>query len=274
MPHSGFSKKQASRTNSGAMAAERAGVTEDAVLGGRLVVRQPRKGHRVGHDAMLLAAACSARPGERLIELGAGVGAAGLAVARRVHGLALTMIEIDPALAALARENAERNGLAERTRVICLDVSALPEAFTAAGVSAGAADHVLMNPPFNAAHNPSPDRGRRLAHVGTLETPRRWVETAAWLLGPAGALTLIWRADGLDGVLAALADDFGGICILPIHPKPDAPAIRVVVRAVKETRAPLALLPGLVLNDGHGQPTPAAEAVLREGALLALAEIQ
>jgi tRNA1(Val) A37 N6-methylase TrmN6 len=256
------------------MGAERADVTEDAVLGGRLILRQPRKGHRVGHDAILLAAACSARPRERLIELGAGVGAAGLAIAHRVDDLALTMIEIDPALAALARENAERNGLAERARVVCLDVAASPEAFAAADISAGAADHVLMNPPFNAAHNPSPDRGRRLAHVGTPDTPRRWVETAAWLLRSGGILTLIWRADALDLVLATLADDFGGLCILPIHPKPDAPAIRVLVRAVKQGRAPLALLPGLVLTDGDGQPTPSAEAVLRAGALLALAKIQ
>src|SRR5262249_38723551 len=196
MRRGGFSKKQVSLTSFGPMGGERADVTEDAVLGGRLVMRQPRKGHRVGHDAMLLAAACSARPGERLIELGAGVGAAGLAVARRVHDLALTMIEIDPALAALARENAERNGLAERTRVVCLASAVVRAPSPAAGPPADAADHVLMTPPFNAAHNPSPDRGRRLAHVGTLETPRRWVETAAWLLGPAGALTLIWRADG------------------------------------------------------------------------------
>jgi tRNA1(Val) A37 N6-methylase TrmN6 len=256
------------------MGAERTDVTEDAVLGGRLLLRQSRKGHRVGHDAVLLAAACSARPRERLVELGAGVGAAGLAVARRVDGLALTLIEIDPALAALARENAERNGLAEHTRVVCLDVTGSPEAFAAGGISADAADHALMNPPFNAAHNPSPDRGRRLAHVGTLDTPRRWVETAAWLLRAAGVLTLIWRADALDLVLAALADDFGGVGILPIHPKPDTPAIRVLVRAVKQSRAPLAVLPGLVLTDGHGQPTPAAEAVLREGAVLALAETQ
>jgi tRNA1(Val) A37 N6-methylase TrmN6 len=256
------------------MGAEHAHVTEDAVLGGRLVLRQPRKGHRVGHDAILLAAGCSVRAGERLIELGAGVGAAGLAVARRVNDLALTLIEIDPALAALARDNAERNGLAERTHVVCLDVTASPEAFAAAGISAEAADHVLMNPPFNAAHNPSPDRRRRLAHVGTLDTPRLWVETAAWLLRPAGVLTLIWRADGLDAVLAALADDFGDIGILPIHPKPDAPAIRVLVRAVKQSGAPLALLPGLVLTNGDGRPTPAAEAILREGAVLALAETQ
>jgi tRNA1(Val) A37 N6-methylase TrmN6 len=258
--------------NCGPMGAERADLTEDAVLGGRLVLRQPRKGHRVGHDAILLAAACSARRGERLIELGAGIGAAGLAVARRVNDLKLTLIEIDPALAALARGNAERNGLAERTRVICLDVTASPADFAAAGLSHGEADHVLMNPPFNPKHNPSPDRDRRLAHASTDGTLRDWVETAASLLRPAGALSLIWRADGLDAVLAALAGAFGGLRILPIHPKPDAPAIRVLIRAVKESRRPLALLPGLVLADGNGQPTIAAEAVLREGAVLALAE--
>jgi tRNA1(Val) A37 N6-methylase TrmN6 len=254
------------------MGAERADVTEDAVLGGRLILRQPRKGHRVGHDAILLAAACSARPGERLVELGAGVGAAGLAVGGRVDGLALTLIEIDPALAKLARQNAERNALAARTRVVCLDVTASPQAYAAAGISAGAADHVLMNPPFNAAQNPSPDRGRRLAHAGTPDTPRLWVETAARLLRPAGILMLIWRADALAAVLAALADDFGGIGILPIYPKPGSPAIRVLVRALKGSRAPLALLSGLVLAEADGQPTREAEAVLREGAVLALSD--
>src|SRR3984957_9994766 len=165
-----FCRKPAWLASFAPMVPEGTDLTEDAVLGGRLVLRQPRKGHRVGHDAILLAAGCSVRAGERLIEFGAGVGAAGLAGARRVEDLTLTMIEIDPALAAMARDNAECNGLAERTHVVCLDVAASPEAFAAAGISAEAADHVLMNPPFNAAHNPSPDRRRRLAHVGTLDT--------------------------------------------------------------------------------------------------------
>jgi tRNA1(Val) A37 N6-methylase TrmN6 len=256
------------------MPAEATDLTEDAVLGGRLVLCQPRKGHRVGHDAILLAAACSAQPRERLIELGAGVGAAGLAVARRVDDLALTMIEIDPALAALAQRNAERNGLAERTRVVCLDVTASPDMFAAAGIAGGSADHVLMNPPFNAPHNPSPDRGRKLAHAATDATALEWVEAAAYLLRPAGALTLIWRADGIEAVLAALAEDFGGIGIVPIYPKPDAPAIRIIVRAVKDSRAPLQLWPGLMLTDGGGRPTQAAEAILRTGSTLALAEIR
>jgi tRNA1(Val) A37 N6-methylase TrmN6 len=253
------------------MAAEQADVSEDAVLGGRLILRQPRKGHRVGHDAILLAAACSAQPRQRLIELGAGVGAAGLAVARRVDGLAVTLVEIDPALVALARDNAQRNGVAERARAVCLDVAAPAEAFGAAGLPAAAADQVLMNPPFNAAYNPSLDRGRRLAHVAAHDTLARWIETAARLLRPAGVVTLIWRADGLAAVLDTLAGKFGAVTVLPVHPKPDAPAIRVIVRAVKASRAALVLLPGLILADANGRPTPEAEAVLRDGAPLPLA---
>jgi tRNA1(Val) A37 N6-methylase TrmN6 len=252
------------------IAAERADVSEDAVLGGRLVLRQPRKGHRVGHDAMLLAAACSARPGQRLIDLGAGVGAAGLAVAARVDGLAVILVELDQALVALARENAGRNGLTERVQAVCLDVAAPPAAFAAAGLRPGAADHVLMNPPFNTAHHPSPDRGRRLAHAAMPDTISQWVGVAAELLGAAGVLTLIWRADGLDSVLAALSGGFGAATLLPVHPKPAAPAIRVLVRAVKGSRAPLAVLPGLYLADAAGRPTADAEAVLRHGALLPL----
>src|ERR1700741_1966998 len=92
----------------------RDGVTEDAVLGGRLRLRQPRRGHRVGHDAILLAAACPARTGDKVVDLGAGIGAAGLALAARVPGTTVTLVEVEPTLAALADENVRRNGLDER----------------------------------------------------------------------------------------------------------------------------------------------------------------
>ena len=255
------------------MAAEQMQTSEDAVLGGRLVLRQPLKGHRVGHDAILLAAACSARPGDRLVELGAGVGAAGLAVALRVEGVTLTMVEIDPVLVALAHENAASNGLAARTRALQLDVGATSEAFVAAKLPPGGADQVLMNPPFNAAQNPSPDRDRRLAHTAGNDTLGVWLGAAVRLLRTGGTVTLIWRADGLSHVLAAIAPDFGAITMLPIHPKPDAVAIRVLIRAVKASRGPSALLPGLILADAAGRPTAQAEAVLREDAVLPLADV-
>jgi tRNA1(Val) A37 N6-methylase TrmN6 len=252
------------------MAAEAAPTSEDAILGGRLVLRQPLRGHRVGHDAILLAAATAAEAGEYVVDLGAGVGGAGLALARRVDGISATLVEIDPALAVLARINAERNGLAGRVQAVAIDVGAPAAAFAAIGLGAGTADCVLMNPPFNVSQLPSPDDRRRVAHAGSPELLRVWLGTAARLLRPRGALTMIWRADGLADVLTALAGGFGAVAVLPVHPKPDAAAIRVLIRAIKGGRAPLSLLPPLVLADAGGHPTKAAEAVLRGAERLAL----
>ena len=245
------------------MSAEK--VTEDAVLGGRLVLRQPLRGHRVGHDAILLAAASAAKGGHHAVDLGAGVGGAGLALARRIEGLTVTLVEIDPALTALAAGNAERNGLSDRVRAVCLDVESSAADFAAAGLAPGSAACVLMNPPFNVAQQPSPDQARRLAHAASDVTLEQWLRTAARLVRADGIVTLIWRADGLGDVLASLAQNFGAVAVRPVHPKPDLPAIRVLVRAVKASRAPLALLPGLVLADANGRPTREAEAILRGG---------
>jgi tRNA1(Val) A37 N6-methylase TrmN6 len=249
--------------------------SEDAVLGGRLRLRQPLRGHRVGHDAILLAAATGARAGEHAVDLGAGVGGAGLALAVRVPGLNVTLVEIDAALCALAAGNAGRNGLSERVSALTCDAEDIA-ALAAAGLRPGSIDRVLMNPPFNDARrqNVSPDARRRLAHVADAGLLARWVATANGLLKPRGTLTLIWRADRLDDVLAVLSAAFGDVAVLPIYPRAEAPAIRVLVRAVKggQPAAPVTLS-GLVLNDEGGKPTDAAEAVLRHAAPLALAEL-
>ena len=129
-----------------------------------------------------------------------------------------------------------------------------------------------MNPPFNAPQNPSPDPGRRVARTASHETLAVWLQTAARLLRPAGAVTLIWRADGLADVLAALAAEFGAISILPVHPKPAMAAIRVLVHARKDRGGPLSLRPGFVLADADGKPSAAAEAVFRDGTVLPFSE--
>jgi tRNA1(Val) A37 N6-methylase TrmN6 len=252
---------------------EGAVVTDDAILGGRLRLLQPKCGHRVGHDAVLLAAACPAHAGDTVVDLGAGVGAAGLALATRVAA-DVTLVEIDADLAALAADNARRNGLGERVRALALDVTAPSRAFTGAGLGPQSCNCVMMNPPFNDAgrHQISPDARRRLAHVAPRETLAAWIKTAARLLRPRGTLSLIWRADGLADVLAALEPGFGSIMVLPVYARPDERAIRVLIRAAKSTRSPLVILPGLVLADDDGRPTAEAEAVLRGGEPLALAE--
>jgi tRNA1(Val) A37 N6-methylase TrmN6 len=249
-------------------------LSEDTVLGGALRLRQPRRGHRVGHDAVLLAAACPAQAGEHVVDLGAGIGAAGLAVAARAPDIAVTLVEIDPDLAALAGENAQLNGLGARVRSLTLDAAGPARAFAAAGLTPDSVARVLMNPPFNdpLRQRTSPERRRRLAHAAPRHALAAWIRTAARLLRPRGTLTVIFRADGLADLMEALDAVFGAVAVLPVYPKPDQPAVRILVRATKASRAPLALLPGLLLNDAAGHPTPQAEAVLRAGATLPLAQ--
>lgn len=241
-------------------------LTEDAFLAGKLRLRQFRRGHRAGHDAILLAAAVPAHAGERVVEFGAGAGAAGLALARRVEGIDLTLVEIDPALVDLAQTNAAINGIA--ARAIMLDIGAHAVAFAEAGLPPDHADHVMMNPPFHAAdrHRASPDEAKRTAHLDAGETLDVWIKAARRILKPGGCLTLIWRADELGRVLGALERGLGAVEVIAIYPKPDAPAIRVLVRAIKGSRGPLQILPGLVLNDRRGQPTAEAEHVLQGAA--------
>jgi tRNA1(Val) A37 N6-methylase TrmN6 len=247
-------------------------LTDDAVLGGRLRLLQPRRGHRFGHDAILLAAATPARNGDRVADLGAGVGAAGLALAARVPGTRVKLVEINARLAALAALNAARNQLVDRVNAIALDVAASAADYAAVGLPPGSCDAVLMNPPFNdpTRHKPSPDRGRRAAHDLARASLATWINAAARLLRPGGALTVIFRADGLIDLLRALGGHFGAIAVLPVHGKPSARAIRIITGAIKGSGAPPAILPGFVLAADDGTPTQVAEAVLRHGAELAL----
>jgi tRNA1(Val) A37 N6-methylase TrmN6 len=245
-------------------------VTDDAALGGRLRLLQPRKGHRFGHDAILLAAATGAKPGDHVVDLGAGVGTAGLAVAARVPGIDLTLVEIDPDLAALARENLERNGFADRSRVVCSDAASGQQILVAADRTAGFADAVLANPPFNdpTTQTSSPDPRRWAAHVGPRGLLSDWIRTAALLLRRGGMLTLIFQAERLAELQSALSPPLNPQCLLWIRGRPQAPAIRVIVRAVKDEPATCTELPELVLSDAAGRPSAQAELVLRDAATL------
>lgn len=245
--------------------------TEDTFLAGRLRIRQLKSGHRAGHDAVLLAAATAALSGDRVAEFGAGVGVAGLAVARRVNGIQLVLIEIDEVLGRLARENAGANAV--QADVIVLDVEADAAAFAAAGLGPDSIDAVLMNPPFNdpVRHRASPDAAREAAHMATAGTLGKWVHAARRVLKSRGGLTLIWRADGIAEVLSALDHGFGSVRIVAIHGNANAPANRVLISAIKGGRAPTQILPALMLNDAVGVPNEVAQAVLAGKGSLPLA---
>jgi tRNA1(Val) A37 N6-methylase TrmN6 len=245
--------------------------TEDAFLGGRLRLRQPKTGHRAGHDAMLLAAVTRAQAGDRVADLGAGVGAAGLALASRVPGIELVLVEIDSGLAALARDNAQANAIP--AEIIVLDVTSEAAACAEAGLRADSVDVVLMNPPFNdsARHRASPDPSRATAHVASEATLERWIHASRRILKSGGILSLIWRADGLRDVLAALDRGFGSLEILPVHADAATSAIRVLVCAVKGGKAPLQMHAALLLKDESALPNKQLQEILAGKGVLPMA---
>jgi len=240
-------------------------VTEDRVLGGRVRLRQRADGYRAGMDAALLAAACDATPGQRVLEPGCGVGGALLAAATRRPETLFQGVERDSAAAALAEANAALNGLSDRVAIARGDVEA---GFRALALPVF--DAVMANPPFfddpTALRAPAPAKSGAWMADGGLSA---WTGFCLKAVREGGTITLIHRADRLADILTLLAPKAGSFRIRPVAPFADAPAKRVIVRAIKTGKAPLVLLPPLVLHDREGGKHSAqAEAILRGDAAL------
>jgi tRNA1(Val) A37 N6-methylase TrmN6 len=235
--------------------------TEDAILGGQLRLRQPAKGYRTGIDPILLAAAAPASA--RALDLGCGTGAAALCLARRLPEVEVAGLEIQPGLAALAKENVRLNGLEARIRILEGDLLQPPMLLS------GDFDLVMANPPFHAAGQATApaDSGRALGHVEGVADLARWIGQALKLAGPKGLLLLIHRPERLGDLLALLEGRAGGITVFPLWPGSGRPARRILLLARKGSAAPLSLAAGLVLHEADGRYTAAADAVLRGAAL-------
>ena len=244
--------------------------TCDAFLGGRVRLRQPQKGFRSGLDAVFLAAACPAQAGDHVLEAGCGAGAASLCLLARIPDAIVTGVEIDSGLAVLARDNAAANGKSESFESVNADITAGWAELHAAGLRPDAYDHVIANPPFfcDGRSRPAKDQGNARARAmpdGGLEA---WVRFLAATAKPSGACTVIHTAEALPELLSAFERRFGDLRITPLYPKADAAAIRVIIRGIKGSRAPVAITPGIVLHEQDGTPTAAARAILRDGCAL------
>lgn len=247
-------------------------VTVDAFLGGQVEALQPVRGHhRAGLEAVLLAAALDSRITGTVVDLGAGVGVAGFCAAARCKRARVVLVERDPVAVLCARAALERPAnaaFADRVRVVSADIAAPEAERIGAGMGRGLADHVIVNPPFHVStsSSASPGRARAEAHQlgpGGLDA---WLRAAASVLKFRGDVTIVFRADGLDALLAAAGRRFGGLDILAVHPREGEPAHRILIRAVKGSRASLRILPPLVLHAGSGGGfLPPVEAMLRGG---------
>lgn len=243
-------------------------VTEDRLLDGRLLLKQPASGYRVGIDPVFLAAAVQARDGETVLDVGTGAGAAALCLAARVAGVSIVGIDANRDMVRLASANAEANGVGNRMAFFTGDLLTPP-----IRLAPGSFDHVLANPPFLAKGTvrepPSPEKAA--ATVESAAELKDWVRFCALMVRHKGSVTMIHRADRLGDVIDAFTGQLGGLAILPLWPggMDGKPAKRVIVSAHKGSEAPLSLLPGLTLHGRDGRFTAEAEQVLRAGGELA-----
>ncbi|MFZ0694943.1 MAG: methyltransferase [Alphaproteobacteria bacterium] len=245
-------------------------LSTDALMGGKLLLRQPLDGYRAAIDPVLLAAAVPAKSDDRVLDAGTGAGAALLCLAARVPGCRITGIEKDSNLVQLARSNVAENGFAARAEIVTGDIGNPPLAF-----ERGAFDCVMMNPPFlepARARAPTNEsraaKSRAAAMVEDDAGLTQWIGFARAMLRDRGWLTLIHRADRIDDLMAALNDGFGAIAVFPLWPAADRAAKRVIIRARKNAASPAALSPGLVLHGKDGKFTAEAQTILRDARAL------
>jgi tRNA1(Val) A37 N6-methylase TrmN6 len=246
--------------------------TDDAFLGGALQILQPRSGYRAGLDAVMLAAAVPAAAAgpTRVLDVGAGVGTAGLCLARRAEHAEVTLLEREPALAHLAAENVQRNGLGSRVRVAQGAVGLSAAGLKALDLAPESFDQVMANPPFHVsdAGTLAPGALKASAHAMPQADLERWVRFLVRMAAPGGGATVIHKAHELGRLLSVLEGRFGALKVLPLHPRGGAPAHRVIVQGIKGSRAPLTLLAGFVLHGAGDAFTPETQAILRAGGAL------
>ncbi len=245
------------------------GVSEDALLGGRVKLRQPTAGFRAAIDPVLLAAAVPATAGDTVLDAGTGTGAAALCLAARVPGCRIFGIEIQRDLVRIAAENVTLNGLGDRIDIMVGDLTRPPPR-----LAAGTMDHVMANPPYLEAGRatPSPHAGKAAASVEGAGRLADWVAYCLKMVRPRGSVTFIHRADRLDQLLAQLGSKAGAIVVFPLWPDAagSRPATRVILQVRRGAAAPLTLAAGLALHVEGGGYAPRTQAILRDAAALEL----
>lgn len=244
-----------------------AGLTDDAFLGGRLRALQPEKGFRAGIDSVFLAAAVPAEAGDAVFEAGIGTGVAALCLLARCPDVAVTGLELSTRYALIAEENAARNGMTGRIRVIDGDLKDAVRRDLAGYPEHGSFAHAFANPPFFDAGRSavSPNLLKRVANAAAPEDLDLWVKVLHAMVTPRGSVTMVHRPDMLGRLLTAFEPRFGDIVVAPLYARPGMAASRVIVQGLRGTRGPLRLLPGLILHGEGASFTPEAEAVLRHG---------
>ncbi len=236
--------------------------SQDFILGGRIQLFQPLEGYRVAIDPIFLAASILAQPGDSVLDVGAGVGAASLCLAHRVAGIRITGVEIQRSYVRLANYNVGVNKLNQHIEVVQGDLQNPPPKLAAASFS-----HVMANPPF--IH---PTKGSISSHLDKARANHevdaalsQWIKFCLLMVRPRGTVTFIYRSDRLDELISHLAGKLGSLCIFPLWPKSGRCAKRIIVQGIRSIEGPLILSSGMVLHHDDGSYTDQANQILRDG---------
>lgn len=237
--------------------------TDDRLLDGRVLLRQPARGFRAGSDAVFLAAAVAARSGELVVDIGSAHGPAALCLAWRCPEVTVTGLDRQADLIALAKDNADRNRWSDRVRFVCSDL--------AHALALGPFDHAMTNPPYRRVGNRSPDRAREAArHEGELALAD-WIDRSAALIRPGGSLTVIFTAARASELIAAMQRHLGDLLVRELWSRRAGPAELVIVRGLCGGASELRRAPAFIVHRDDQRFTEEAEDILRGGAALSLA---
>ena len=239
------------------------------VLNKSLALHQAPDGFRTSMDSVMLAASCPAKTGQTILDLGCGVGSAGLCVLKRVEGTSLTGVDIQRDHIDIANKNAAINNMAERTSFVCADIRH--------ELDIGTFHHIICNPPYKEAgahkQSPSPAKARAMGHTENDLTLQSWITCAWHHIKGQGSLTIIHEAEQTDSLIHALYSEnggkrFGGVEIIPLYPKEGIPAKRVIIRAYKHKKSPSVIHNGIIMHEEDGTYTKKADNILRHAASL------
>jgi tRNA1(Val) A37 N6-methylase TrmN6 len=237
-------------------------ITQDYILGGRIVIRQPAQGYRVAIDPIFLASSIQALAGETILDVGCGVGAASLCLSLRLPQVKIIGLEIQQNMVRLASENIALNHMRPRIELLFADLMQPPPR-----LAAGTFSHVMANPPYleeTRGRKTYVNENKKTSHLESISLDQ-WAKFCLLMVRPKGTITFIHRADRLDHILSLFTGKVGDISVYPLWPGKDKPAKRILVRVTKNANSPMRLLPGMVLHDACGRYSKEAEHILRDG---------
>lgn len=230
--------------------------TDDHILNGKILLRQPKKGYRVAIDPIILASIIDVKDNQTVLDVGCGVGAISLILKRKNCSAKITSIDIDENMCNLCRYNSEKNSLELNIKNIGIENMPKQDLY----------DFVITNPPFFSKGSSRISEVKRLANFETMEL-FEWISLCMKQLKNKGIFAIIHDASRIGDILAAIKGQAGATEIIPIFPKENKEAIRIMVKCIKGSFSKTKIHRGIVIHSEDGRYSKIAKKILDKSEL-------